>query len=111
MTLGGHQGGAGEGGEDDASQGQGVGQDGGVDPDGQVKQGARAEARNERKSCFEENGQSHIYSTRGNWTAMPVLINEIRTGQIYNYFYVQKIVKTCLISGIHTVCVCKVSHF
>ena len=61
MSLGCHQGGAREGGEDDASQGQGVGQDGGVDPDGQVKQGARAKARNERKSCFEENGQLHKY--------------------------------------------------
>ena len=41
---------------------------------------------------------------------MPVLIKEIKTGQINKYFYVQKIFKTCLILWKNAQCVCAKSH-
>ena len=41
---------------------------------------------------------------------MPVLIKEIKTGQINKYFYVQKIFKTCLILWENAQCVCAKSH-
>ena len=41
---------------------------------------------------------------------MPVLIKEIKTGQINKYFYVQKILETCLILWENAQCVCAKSH-
>ena len=53
---------------------------------------------------------NNVYSTRGPWTAMPVLIKEIKTGQQI-FLLAKNIPNLFNFMGKRTVCVCKVSHF